>query len=118
MLHRVVVSMKKLAIEITGIPVDEYAAEIEDGDGAMGCHETNSSWSLYADRVKASARVGLQGDRINSIPIASVLQYAASSVVTASCSRAPILHAVIFCCKALLKRRDQRALELRLLGNS
>jgi hypothetical protein len=37
MLHGGVVSMKKLAIEITGIPVDEYAAEIEDGDGAMGC---------------------------------------------------------------------------------
>jgi MFS family permease len=48
MLHGVVVSMKKLAIEITGIPVDEYAAEIEDGDGAMGRHKTNSSWSLYA----------------------------------------------------------------------
>jgi hypothetical protein len=55
MLHGVVVSMKKLAIEITGIPVDEYAAEIEDGDGATGRDETNSSWSLCADRVKASA---------------------------------------------------------------
>jgi hypothetical protein len=38
MLHGGVVSMKKLTIEITGIAVDEYAAEIEDGDGAMGCH--------------------------------------------------------------------------------
>jgi hypothetical protein len=30
----------------------------------------------------------------------------------------PFLFAVIFCSKALLKRRDQRALELWLLGES
>ena len=107
MLHGVVVSMKKLAIEITGIPVDEYAAEIEDGDGAMGRHETNSSWSLYADRVKASAcgfsrnqawfrRVaGLQADGINSIPSRFISAIrSASSVVTVSERKPRAFHAV------------------------
>src|SRR5271155_250631 len=36
----------------------------------------------------------------------------------ASCSWVPFLCAVIFCCKALLKRRDQRVLELWLPGKS
>jgi hypothetical protein len=134
MLHGVVVSMKKFAIEITGIPVDEYAAEIEDGDGAMGRHETNSNWSLYADRVKASAcgfsrkqawlrRVADSrtmesqgGCRITVSQFSRSDQVRLGGII--SCSRMPFLYTVVFCRKALFERRDQRALELWLLGKS
>jgi hypothetical protein len=64
--------------------------------------------------------MGVQFERSAGVGEASpgILLRVPPSVVTASCSRVPFLCAVIFCRKALLERRDQRALELWLLAKS
>ena len=36
MFHGGLVSVEKFAVEVARIPVNEYAAEIEDGHGAIG----------------------------------------------------------------------------------